>query len=511
MLNAKTPWPLHFVQNVLLILLSLSFLPLDAYILLSTYVLQILLPGDNAGGRCRKHLARLQPKTILVTGVGSSGGLALARLFHQSGHKVIGADIEQHGVPVCGRFSRALDRFYGLPEPSTEEGAASYIQALLKTIHRENIDLWVSFSAVASAADDSQAKEVIERRLDCKCIQLDVETTAMLQEKDRFIRHTESLGLPVPETHDVTSRAAVHHVLSASARHPRKKRYIMKSVRVEDAVRGDVTLLPHRTLSETYNYIARISISRSRPWVLQQFIRGDKFCTHALVVNGSVRLFVACPSSGSLMHYEALPESSALSRAMLRFTEEFVARSGKHWTGHLSFDFLVEERESEKGSEKRLFPIECNPRPRTAVVLFGGMGPEVSEAYMSLWNGDRDATNGAIFAANAPADDEAVMSKAPSPKRPARYYWVGHDLVELVFYPLLLFLGFRVGLRQFLDGCCTFLQHLLLWKDGTFEVWDPLPWWWLYHVYWPGQFLIAVLQKRKWTRVDVSTSKMFAC
>jgi catechol O-methyltransferase len=56
-----------------------------------------------------------------------------------------------------------------------------------------------------------------------------------------------------------------------------------------------------------------------------------------------------------------------------------------------------------------------------------------------------------------------------------------------------------------------FVDHLLFWKDGTYEVWAPLPAWWLYHVYWPFQLALALVTGKKWSRANVSTSKMFKC
>ncbi|KAG9590125.1 hypothetical protein KCU90_g14242, partial [Aureobasidium melanogenum] len=49
------------------------------------------------------------------------------------------------------------------------------------------------------------------------------------------------------------------------------------------------------------------------------------------------------------------------------------------------------------------------------------------------------------------------------------------------------------------------------WKDGTYEIWDPLPAWWLYHVYWPFQFAKSLVTGFKWSRINVSTTKMFGC
>ena len=433
-----------------------------------------------------------------------SKGLALARAFYLAGHNVIGADFQPYGIPPCGRFSRALRKFYALPKPNDTDGAAHYINALLHIVQREQVHLWVSCSGVASAVEDGQAKEFLERKSDCRCIQFDVPTTSMLHEKDTFILETQRLGLPVPETHNVTSRAAVHKVLNESPR--TKKKYILKSTGVDDESRNNImTVLPRRTLSETYNHISTIKITQDKPWVLQEFVKGKEYCTHALIVNGEVKAFVACPSLELLMHYEALPKDEPLSKAMLLFTREFVRRSGGQWTGHLSFDFLVEERESEKGVEKGLVPIECNPRAHTAVVLFEGREIEMVDGYMTaVERKKRPIVNGFT-------NGDALEEEPVSPKGRVKYYWMGHDLITMVVYPLLFFLLRRITMSEYLQGLGTFIEHILFWKDGTYELWDPLPAWWLYHAYWPGQFLACILRGKKWSRINVSTLKMFGC
>ncbi|KAL8911985.1 MAG: hypothetical protein Q9171_002961 [Xanthocarpia ochracea] len=501
MLTGTSPWHLHLAQNSALILTSILCLPLSTFILFSSYVISFVFPQDAPRKRRRIRASRtFVPQTILITGVGMTKGLVLARLFYEAGHDVIGADFEPYGVQVCGRYSRSIRRFFRLPKPTADDGSAWYIHALLRVVKQERVDLWVSCSGVASAVEDGQAKEVIERRSSCRAIQFDVATTSTLHEKDTFTQETERLGLPVPETYNVTSRDAVHKVLHRS---PKRKSYIMKSVGVDDAVRGDMTLLPRRTVSETYNHVSQIPISDQKPWVLQQFIKGREYCTHALVVEGKVKAFVACPSAELLMHYEALPSDSALSRAMLAFTKEFVARSGQSLTGHLSFDFMVDEDANEKGAELMLKPIECNPRAHTAVALFSGQGPEISRGYLSLVESNLANGNGHISNSE---EEELVV-----PKQPAKYYWIGHDLVTLVLLPLLHLLQGRMCTEDWLRGCSEFMAHMLFWKDGTFEMWDPLPWWWLYHVYWPGQFLASILQRRKWSRINVSTTKIFVC
>ncbi|KAL8697333.1 MAG: hypothetical protein Q9224_002372 [Gallowayella concinna] len=501
MLHQTSPWYLHFAQNAALIIISLFFLPLSTFILFSSYGLAFFFPQDGPRRRRRVRASRtFVPQTILITGVGMTKGLVLARLFYEAGHDVIGADFEPNGVQACGRYSRSLRKFYRLPKPTAEDGSAYYINALLRVVKQDRVDLWISCSGVASAIEDGQAKEVLERRSSCRAIQFDVATTSMLHEKDTFTQETERLGLPVPETYNVTSRDAVHKVLNQS---PKRKSYIMKSVGMDDAVRGNMTLLPRRTVSETYNHVSQIPISDQKPWVLQQYIKGKEYCTHALVVNGKVKGFVACPSAELLMHYEALPSGSALSRAMLAFTKEFVARSAKSMTGHLSFDFLVDEDADEKGAKLMLKTIECNPRAHTAVALFSGQAQEVSKSYLSLLADNMVNGNG-----HSP---ESEAEPIVVPDHSAKYYWVGHDLISLVLLPLLQLVQGDTQLKDWVRGCSEFMAHVLFWKDGTFVVWDPLPWWWLYHVHWPGQFLVSILQKRRWSRINVSTTKMFLC
>ena len=501
MLTKNSPRQLHFLQNAALILISLLLLPISNFLLCISYAIILFLSKEDAARRHIRRSPNFRPRTILVTGMGMTKGLMLARTFYIAGHNVIGADFEPYGIPVCGRFSRALSKFYPLSRPNHTDGSTHYIRDLLRIVWREKVDIWVSCSGVASAVEDGQAKEVLERRSNCKCIQFDVPTTQTLHEKDTFIEQTARLGLPTPETYNVTSRAAVHKVLHESPR--TKKKYIMKSLGMNDASRGDMTVLPRRTLSETYNHLSTIPISDSKPWVLQQFISGREYCTHALIVNGQVKAFLSCRSSELLMHYEALPSDSALNAAMLRFTQEFVARYPDNMTGHLSFDFLVEERVSEKGAEMTLVPIEFNPRAHTAVTLFQGREIEMAKAYLSILT---PQMNG-----HTSPQSSSPQPQPLTPLTPPKYYWLGHDLITLLLHPILHLVLRRISLSTYISNCSIFLTHLLFWKDGTYERWDPLPFWWLYHIYFPGQFLAAILNGKWWSRVNVSTVKMFGC
>lgn len=487
----------HLLRNLILVALSLLFLPIDTGILLISYSLSSFYSHPRRR-QCRSAVA-FHPKNILVTGVGMEKGLFLARTFYQAGHDVIGADFEPYGLPVRGRMSCALKKFYRLSQPDPIAGPDLYIRDLLAVVRRENVDLWVNCAGVASAAEEAQAKEIIEQYTGVKAIQFGVVLTETLHAKNTFIDYTASLGLNVPETHLVTQQTAVHEILNSA---PEGRSYIIKPVGVNESLRGAMTLLSRSNSSHTYRYVSGLDISPDSPWVLQQFISGKEYCTHALIVKGKVKAFVACPSTSLLMYYEPLPSASALNRAMLKFTQEFASRTGHTMTGHLSFDMMVEERSSANKGEMTIYPIECNPRTHTAVVLLDGKSQQLAEAYLSTLDPD---SHSIINGCTTDSNDNHIVTAQESRK----FYWIGHDIVTLLFLPIFQLMTSGTSVRNVVNDSRNLLRHLLFWSEGTYTLWDPLPWWWLYHIYWPGRFLIAIWYRAWWTQANISTTKLF--
>ncbi|GAM88784.1 hypothetical protein ANO11243_068180 [Dothideomycetidae sp. 11243] len=517
MLDASSSRWEHVAQNLKLLMLSLILLPLDTALLIGSIIIRPFLRYSPVNHR---QLVRspnspfLETRNVLITGVGMTKGLALARLFYAAGHNVIGADFESPLMPSsCGRYSRSLKAFHKLSKPDgTIEGSARYTHGLLEIIRRERIDLWVSCSGVASALDDGRAKETIELVTSCKAVQYDVAMTQKLHEKHTFMDFTESIGLAIPETHHITSSEAALKILSDSE--STGKKYIMKFTGTDDSVRGNMTQLPLSSPRKTATHIERLSISPDRPWILQQFISGPEYCTHALVINNKVVAFTACPSAELLMHYTALPTDSALSRSMLNFTRRFASSCPDGFTGHLSFDFLVDRKDDEAAEHNTiehvpLWPIECNPRAHTAVVLFSETPEMISEGYMKVFDPPmspevdvkgRRRLNGSLH-------PEPIY-----PNAPAKYYWLPHDLTTLAILPILqMFSAPGSSFSEILDAVLELVEHVWQWRDGTYEIWDPLPAWILWHVSWPWIFLVSIATGHKWSRINVSTMKVFGC
>lgn len=533
------------VKTALLLGLSLVTLPIS-------YVLAALLtvlpqswvafvfpfsPSTPSSALAHRAQCRADPsfrqRTVLVTGVGMTKGLTLARAFWLCGHRVVAADFD---VNRCGvwtpwikitemSYSRAFDALYSLErpdyKPSMSEGERKavrmgYAQAVTAIILSEGVDLWVSCSGVASALEDAFVKQTLEGlradgKTPCRAsIQFDVPSTSMLHEKWTFVERARGLGLLVPETISVSSHEEVLHALDVAAERNPDRQFILKPVGMDDAHRGNMTLLPLSTRAETEDYVEGLPLSRDRPWILQQFIRGKReYCTHALVVDGTVKVFAGCPSSELLMHYVSLAAGHAFNRAMLEFTRTMAeaekrARPGTRFTGHLSFDFMAEAESA--GEPTRLYAIECNPRAHTAVALFATPGPELRAmvgAYLSALEADRRPSR--------PRGAEGPTGVARPPVDAADRYWVGHDLVELVLLPAWGLARGRLSVGEVLGALGTFSGRVRTWKDGTFEIWDPWPFVALYHHYWPKAIVMAWWKGGRWSRVNVSTTKMFLC
>jgi hypothetical protein len=490
----------HIGKNTLLLLLSIVTLPISAAIVL----VNLALSAFN--GREKALQQDGQRKTILVTGVSMTKGLAIARnLSKNTRHRVIGADISSLSP---GRFSNAIAKYYRLEAPHGDD-AEPYIDSILSVIQAEKVDLWISCSSVIAAVEDGQVVRLAQasakkdgRRFEA--IQFNEDVVEKFHEKDRFIEYISSLNLNVPESHRCTSPDEALDVLlrnnnnnnnnNNNANNQEKRndtKFILKPIGVDDHARtAMMTLLPFSSASKTTSYVKSLHISKTNPFQLQSFIRGSEYCTHALIIRGHVKAFTSCPSSELLMHYAPLPAYSSLSQEMLKFTEKVALDGGETFSGHLSFDFLAEG----EGEDVVLYPIECNPRAHTAVVAFNDT-PEMSEAYLSVFE---DAIS------------DYRMATPVYPQAPTKsYFWVGHDVVEFGILPVLNVLSGCGGWTGMREGWRVLAQHMLYWRDGTLTMEDPLPYLVLYHLYWPAKFLESLRTGKKWSRINVSTTKMF--
>lgn len=476
----------HLSKNISLICLSIFCLPVTTSLVagcrLYGYLFPMALPIPSKSCHPRTR------KTVLVSSLTMTKGLFLARAFYLAGHKVIGLDFYQPWASSSGGWSVALSEYYKISKPSGDWEV--YMQEVTRIIHENNVDIWICVSGVETTERDAAAKDRIQRETGCKVFQFEPGICQTLDNKWQFIEKTNDIGLVVPETRRITSRQEASDFLRGKTE---PERYILKAIWLDDVSRADMTRHPQRS---TQAVISELDISDEKPWVFQEFVRGKEYCTHAVVVKGCVKAFVCCPSSAILMHYRALSRQSDVWTKLYGFTRAYMdglAGEGERekLTGQLSFDFIVRESDGE------LYPIECNPRTHTAVVLFGGDMERLANCYLSVL--DTDATEVAQPVADVYTPNTTFAGGS---------YWIGHDIVSLVILP---FLRITSDFWGFFSALWKFIEHLLSWKDATFEFWDPYPFWILYHWYWPWMFILSLVEWRKWSSINVSTTRIFEC
>ncbi|KAJ9614577.1 hypothetical protein H2200_002714 [Cladophialophora chaetospira] len=480
------------LTDLFLAFLVLCCLPLSTPILLLNYVYVLIFPLYPVHKRLRRTPG-FKSRKILITGVDTRYGLRLARAFHQTGHVVVGAYYEPGPLLNHVRFSNAVSRFYRLASETRGRREASYVANLLNIVEREHADLWIDCFQSADPSVEARTREAVQEKTNCKCFALRAGNVPYLASRDAFLKYLENQGYTVPESYQVTSRAEIHNVLG-KARGTR--RYLLESLE-PNGVRANMarTKLPSRTVSQTYDAISRISITNTTPWKLERDVNGlENISTSAIVVRGSVKLFVASRTIRPGC-YQVLEPTSALSRSMLRFVQTFARKEGSEFTTHLGVDFCVDEQPTESGVVQTILPVQVSIHAQPALQSMVGMNGSIalSRAYLSIFapaesKAEKKMTRpvSQIIQQQPQTDDVALPQN-----KIIGVYCIGQDLTHFLFEPLAELVAFRNGLTYFLRQLTELLGHLVFWKDDTYDFRDPLPFWWSYQICLPLRLLMT--------------------
>lgn len=396
----------------------------------------------------QKKLSIESPKSILIAGARMTKTLQLARSFHAVGHRVILIDTEKFWLNG-NRFSNAVASFYTVPDPQKDlEGYTKTLQAIAQ---KESIDLFIPVAIFAVVYPNGMDQHPLADY--CEVFHYDAETTRMLDDKFAFAERARSLSLSVPKSFKITSPEQVLNFDFSQEKYS----YILKSIPYDAVHRLDLTKLPCATPEETAAFVKGLPISAEKPWIMQEFIPGQEYCTHSTVQNGKSTLYCCCESSAFQVNYEAVdkPEISA-------WISHFLDSVGG--TGQASFDII-------QAADGTVYPIECNPRTHSAITLFYNH-PGVAEAYL-----------------NPSSPVEPLQPNG----RPT--YWLYHELWRL--------------------GDVRSLKQLQAWSskigrgiDAIFTINDPLPFLMVHHWQIPLLLLENLRQLRGWIRIDFNIGEL---
>ncbi|KJH71215.1 ATP-grasp domain-containing protein [Aliterella atlantica] len=427
-----------------LTLLAIAF-PFNCIVVLSALVWNLISQPFQ-----KQVVFNPDAKNILIGGGRMTKTLQLARSFHAAGHRVILFDIDKNWFSGY-RFSNAVAGFYTVPDPIKDlEGYTIALRAIAK---QENIDFFVPVGIFANDYFDSKRQPVLSGC--CETFHFDADTMKMLDNKFTFTQKARSLSLSVPKAYLITDPEQVLKFDFSNE----KNKYILKSIVYDPVFRLDLTKLPMESLEKMAIHVRNLPISKDNPWILQEFITGQEYCTHSTVRNGELTVHCCCESSAFQVNYENVDKPE-----ILQWVSHFVKEL--QLTGQISFDFI----QAEDGT---IYAIECNPRTHSAITMYYNH-PGLADAYL----GQKPLAE--------------LLQPLPDSKPT---YWLYHEV-------------WRLNEIRSLKQLQTWFKNILRGKDAIFDVNDPLPFLMVHHWHIP-LLLLDNLQKLKgWVRIDFNIGKI---
>lgn len=397
----------------------------------------------------RQKIVDENPKKILLTGGKMTKSLQLARSFHNAGHQVFLLETDKYWLSGH-RFSQSVVRFYTVPAP--EKDKDGYCQKILSIIKQEKIDVFIPVSSPVASYYDSIVGNIISPY--CEVIHFNPETTQLLDNKFTLCEKARSLGLSSPKSFFITNPEQIlQHDFSKDG-----SKYILKSIDYDSVSRLDMTQLPFEGMEE---YVKSLPITPEKPWIMQEFITGQEYCTHTTARKGKIRLYCCSKSSPFQVNYEHVDNPE-----IYQWVKDFV--EALNLTGQISFDFM-------QTAEGKVYPLECNPRTHSAITMFYNH-PGVAKAYLE----------------DSKDDQEMPIFPLPDSKPT---YWLYHEIWRLT--EVKSWTELQAWFKKLSKG-----------TDALLQVNDPLPFFTVPH----WQITLLLLQNLRklkgWVRIDFNIGKL---
>jgi len=472
---------LTILQGVVLAGLCAACWPVSTALLCLNYVI-LAISRRKALRALVRRMPGFKARNVLITG-SSPYALRLARAFHETGHHVSLAATQTSLLPLHVRWSVAVRKYIQIKHTPTIESYSEYAQELLTIIQKEAVELWIDCSKDTPALVLAQAKSIITQKTDCVCFVPDTINAMICSKPSTFLKFAADNGLPVPESYEVKTRNEIHKILHQSNG---KRKYILSDGDTNGTVTPrSSTLLPRRTLSQTYDEVSRVKILKNSSLRLDQTPEGsDLYRSTAIIVNGKVKTFVACALTDSRVSTIVNP-SSALNIAIMHFVSAFATKLDSY-SGHLTIDFAADERPNVQAVEKRILPMAGRATIDAPILLFTGLQGSIAlvRGYVSVFG---RSANGFI------SGDDEISTPVIQPGHERGVYSFGSALYTLLLLPMLDLLTLRTNLFYVLGAAIAFVKHFSFWQEALYDFKDPLPSWYFYQVYVPARLVFSVL------------------
>ena len=290
-------------------------------------------------------MARGIPVNVLITGGRAPVALELARAFHHTGHTVFMAEsLRGH----LSQPSAAIKASFVVPPPRQDTWA--FLLALKNIIVQNQIQLLIP--TCEEVFHIAKGLEI----LPCRVFTEPLEKLDSFHNKWKFAQIATDYGLRVPETILIQNQ---DDLLQAYAQWGG---LVLKPVYSRFASRVLIQPLLRDVLPK---------LTYGKPWVAQEFIAGQQFCTYSVCQNGRITAHAAYPTiftagQGATIAFQHV-EHPAIFTWVQKFIMEF------HVTGQMSFDFI-------QSDEGQVYALECNPRATSGVHLLASH-PQFVESF----------------------------------------------------------------------------------------------------------------------------------
>lgn len=277
---------------------------------------------------------------VLVTGSRMPFALAIVRKLAEEGHEVLASDAWELAP---GSHSRYVSEHFVTASP--RDATEQFVADVERIAGEHDVDV------IVPAFEEAFYLSTQRRRLAKVATPFFSAFAKLLplHDKESFERLATSMGLPMAKTVIAHSDDELREALERFPRHFARAAFS----------RGGVTLLTNAGPLAGKVPLEACHPTETNPWLVQEFVEGDTFCTYSTVHEGEVTAHCAYAIPRQWKHSTGIQFRSIDGAATLEIVREIVARDA--YTGQVSFDFI----DSPDGP----YLVECNPRATDGALL----------------------------------------------------------------------------------------------------------------------------------------------
>lgn len=284
---------------------------------------------------------------ILLTGGRAPATLDLARVFHRAGHAVFMAEsLRGH----LSQPSKAIKANFVVPAPRQNRDA--FLFALKKIVTENQIDLLVP-----------TCEEIFHTAMGHESLPLfsePIEKLRRFHNKWEFVVQAVENELHVPETMLIQNKEDLLHAYA------QWRGLVLKPAYSRFAAR--TLILPPLQMA-----LSTLKFTKGQPWVAQQYVEGQAFCTYSVCHKGRITAHTTYPSHFTAGRGATIVFKHVEHSAIFNWVRSFVSEN--QFTGQIAFDFI----ETPDG---QVTALECNPRATSGVHLLASH-PRFAESFFN--------------------------------------------------------------------------------------------------------------------------------